>query len=70
MKRMFPYRTRTKPLVDLFNERVSISIISSGADLGLTPTRYQFCYKNGILKVGLEKRKSNGTGKGEKKEGR
>jgi hypothetical protein len=58
-----------KPLVDLFNEKESISIIAQ-VPTSVDPTHHEFCYKNGILKVGLEKRKSNGTGKGEKKEGR
>jgi hypothetical protein len=58
-----------KPLVDLFCEKESISIIAQ-VPTSVDPTHHEFCYKNGILKVGLEKRKSNGTGKGEKKEGR
>ena len=58
-----------KPLVDLFNEKESISIIAQ-VPTSVDPAHHEFCYKNGILKVGLGKRKSNGTGKGEKKEGR
>jgi hypothetical protein len=58
-----------KPLVDLFNDKDSISIIAQ-VPTSVDPTHHEFCYKNGILKVGLEKRKSNGTGKGEKKAGR
>ena len=64
-----PISDGNKPLVDLFNEKESISIIAQ-VPTSVDPTHPEFCYKNGILKVGLEKRKSNGTGKGEKKEGR
>ena len=64
-----PISDGNKPLVDLFNEKESISIIAQ-VPTSVDPTHHEFCYKNGILKVGLEKRKSNGTGKGEKKEGR
>ena len=64
-----PISDGNKPLVDLFNEKDSISIIAQ-VPISVDPTHHEFCYKNGILKVGLEKRKHNGTGKGEKKEGR
>ena len=64
-----PISDGNKPLVDLFNEKESISIIAQ-VPTSVDPTHHEFCYKNGILKVGLGKRKSNGTGKGEKKEGR
>ena len=59
----------SKPLVDLFDEKDSISIIAQ-VPTSVDPAHHEFWFKNGILKVGLEKRKSNGTGKGEKKEGR
>ena len=64
-----PISDGNKPLVDLFNEKESVSIIAQ-VPTSVDPTHHEFCFKNGILKVGLEKRKSNGTGKGEKKEGR
>ena len=64
-----PISDGNKPLVDIFNEKESISIIAQ-VPTSVDPTHHEFCYKNGILKVGLGKRKSNGTGKGEKKEGR
>lgn len=64
-----PMPDGNKPLVDIFNEKDSISIIAQ-VPTSVDPTHIEFCYKNGILKVGLEKRKSNGTGKGEKKGGR
>jgi hypothetical protein len=64
-----PISDGNKPLVDLFNEKESISIIAQ-VPTSVDPTHHEFCFKNGILKVGLGKRKSNGTGKGEKKEGR
>jgi len=58
-----------KPLVDFFNEKENICIIAQ-VPTSVDPAHHEFGYKNGILKVGLEKRKSNGTGKGEKKEGK
>jgi hypothetical protein len=64
-----PIPDGNKPLVDMFNEKGSISIIAQ-VPTSVDPAHVEFWYKNGILKVGLEKRKSNGTGKGEKKEGR
>ena len=64
-----PISDGNKPLVDLFNEKDSISIIAQ-VPTSVDPAHYKFFFKNGILKVGLEKRKSNGTGEGEKKEGR
>jgi HSP20 family molecular chaperone IbpA len=64
-----PISDGNKPLIDLFNEKDSISIIAQ-VPTSVDATHHEFCYKNGILKVGLEKRKSNGTGEGEKKEGR
>jgi len=64
-----PISAGNKPLVDIFNEKDRISIIAQ-VPISVDPTHHEFCYKNGILKVGLEKRKHNGTGKGEKKEGR
>ena len=64
-----PISDGNKPLVDLFNEKESISIIAQ-VPTSVDPTHHEFCFKNGILKVGLEKKRSDGTGKGEKKEGR
>jgi hypothetical protein len=64
-----PVSDGNKPLVDIFNEKESISIIAQMPS-SVDPTYHEFCYKNGILKVGLVKRKINGTGQGEKKEGR
>jgi hypothetical protein len=64
-----PISDGNKPLVDLFNEKDSISIIAQ-VPTSVDPAQHEVLYKNGILKVGLGKRKSNGTGKGEKKEGR
>jgi hypothetical protein len=58
-----------KPLVDLFNEKDRISIIAQ-VPTSVNFTHHEFCYKNGILKIELEKRKSHGTGKGEKKKAR
>ena len=57
------------PLVDIFNEKEGISIIAQ-VPTSVYPTHHELCYKNGLLKVWLEKRKSNGTGKGEKKKAR
>jgi hypothetical protein len=64
-----PVSDGNKPLVDIFNDKDSISIIAQ-VPTSIDPAHYEFCFKNGILKVGLEKRKSHGNGKGEKKEGR
>jgi len=51
-----------KPLVDVFNEKDSVSIVAQ-VPTSVDPTQREVLYKNGILKVRLEKRKSNGTGK-------
>jgi HSP20 family molecular chaperone IbpA len=51
-----------KPLVDLFNEKESISIIAQ-VPTSVDPAQHEVLYKNGILKVRLGKRKSYGTGK-------
>jgi HSP20 family molecular chaperone IbpA len=64
-----PVSDRNKPLVDIFNEKEGISIIAQ-VPSSVDSTHHEFCYKNGILKVGLVKRKINGTGQGEKKKGR
>jgi len=64
-----PISDGNKPLVDIFNEKESISIIAQ-VPSSVDPAHHEFCYKNGILKVELVKRKINGTGQGEKKEGR
>ena len=65
----FPISDERKPLVDIFCEKDSISIIAQ-VPTSVDPTHHEFSYKNGILKVRLGKGKSNGTGKGQKKEGR
>jgi len=57
-----PISAGNKPLVDLFNEKDSLSIIAR-VPTSVDPTHHEFCYKNGILKVRLEKRESYGTGK-------
>jgi HSP20 family molecular chaperone IbpA len=64
-----PISDGNKPLVDIFNEKEGISIIAQ-VPSSVDPTHHEFCYKNGILKVGLVKRKINGTGQREKKKGR
>jgi hypothetical protein len=51
-----------KPLVDLFNNKDSISIIAQ-VPTSVDPAQREVSYKNGVLKVRLGKRKSNGTGK-------
>ncbi len=51
-----------KPLVDVFNEKDGLSIIAQ-VSTSVDPTQHEVLYKNGILKVRLEKRKNNGTGK-------
>jgi len=51
-----------KPLVDVFNEKDSLSIIAQ-VSTSVDPAQHEVLYKNGILKVRLEKRKSDGTGK-------
>lgn len=58
-----------KPLVDFFNEKDSISIIAQ-VPTSVDPAHHEVRYKNGILKIGLEKRKSDGTGKGKNEAGR
>jgi HSP20 family molecular chaperone IbpA len=55
----------TKPLVDMFNEKESISIIAQ-VPASVDPAHLEVCIKNGILKVGLEKRNHCGQGEGEK----
>ena len=65
----FPISAGNKPLVDIFDEKDSISIIAR-VPTSVNPAQREVSYKNGILKVRLGKRKSNGTGKREKKEGR
>ena len=42
------------PLVDLFNEKDSISIIAQ-VPTSVDSAHHEFCYKNGILKISLEK---------------
>ncbi|MGA2670754.1 MAG: hypothetical protein ABSF21_05000 [Dehalococcoidia bacterium] len=64
-----PISDGNKPLVDIFNEKEGISIIAQ-LPTSADPAHHEFCYKNGILKIGLVKRKINGTGQGEKKKGR
>lgn len=57
-----PISAGNKPLVDIFNEKDGISIIAQ-VPTSVDPTQREVMYKNGILKVRLEKRKINGTGK-------
>jgi hypothetical protein len=57
-----PISAGNKPLVDLFNEKDSLSIIAQ-VPTSVDPAQHEVLYKNGILKVRLEKRKSYGTGK-------
>ena len=57
-----PSSAGNKPLVDVFNEKDSVSIVAQ-VPTSVDPTQREVLYKNGILKVRLEKRKSNGTGK-------
>ena len=64
-----PLSNGNKPLVDVFNERDSISIIAQ-VPTSVDPAQHEVLYKNGILKVRLEKRKSNGTGKEKGKRGK
>jgi HSP20 family molecular chaperone IbpA len=52
-----------KPLVDVFNEKDSISIIAQ-VPTSVDPAQHEVLYKNGILKIRLGKGKNNGTGKG------
>jgi HSP20 family molecular chaperone IbpA len=64
-----PISQEKKPLVDIFCEKDSISIIAQ-VPTSVDQSQRQVLYKNGILKVRLGKRKSNGTNKGKKKAGR
>jgi HSP20 family molecular chaperone IbpA len=64
-----PISDEKKPLVDIFCEKDSISIITQ-VPTSVDQSQREVLYKNGILKVRLGKRKSNETDKGEKKEGR
>ena len=57
-----PSSAGNKPLVDIFNEKDSLSIIAQ-VPTSVDPTQGEVSYKNGILKVRLEKRKSDGAGK-------
>ena len=57
-----PSSAGNKPLVDIFNEKDSLSIIAQ-VPTSVDPTQREVSYKNGILKVRLGKRKSNGAGK-------
>ena len=56
-----PMSDGNKPLVDLFNDKESISIIAQ-VPTSVDQSQREILYKNGILKVRLEKRMSNGTG--------
>jgi HSP20 family molecular chaperone IbpA len=59
----FPISAGNKPLVDVFDEKDSLSIIAR-VPTSVDPAQHEVLYKNGILKVRLEKRMSHGTGKG------
>jgi HSP20 family molecular chaperone IbpA len=50
-----PVLAGNKPLVDVFNEKDSISIITQ-VPTSVDPTRREVSYKNGILKVRLGKK--------------
>jgi HSP20 family molecular chaperone IbpA len=49
-----PISAGNKPLVDIFNEKDSISIIAQ-VPTSVDPTQREVSYKNGILKVRLKK---------------
>ena len=66
MKRNVPISAGNKPLVDIFDEKDSISIITQ-VPTSVDQSQHEVLYKNGILKVGLEKRKNNGTDKGKRR---
>jgi len=55
-----PISAGNKPLLDVFNEKESISIIAQ-VPTSVDPAQHEVLYKNGILKVRLEKRMINGT---------
>ena len=57
-----PVPDGNKPLIDLFNEKESFSIIAQ-VPTSVDQSQREVSYKNGILKVRLGKRKNNGTGK-------
>jgi HSP20 family molecular chaperone IbpA len=63
-----PVSDENKPLVDIFCEKESISIIAQ-VPTSVDQTQRKVFYKNGVLKIQLGKRKSNETGKGKKKKG-
>ncbi|MBM3142931.1 MAG: hypothetical protein FJ005_07795 [Chloroflexi bacterium] len=55
-----------KPLVDVFNEKDSITVIAQlPTSVDLADTDIQF--KNGILKVRLRRKENDGRGKGKRK---
>jgi len=56
-----PILAGNKPLLDVFNEKDSLSIIAQ-VPTSVDPAQHEVLYKNGILKVRLGKRMSNGTG--------
>ncbi len=56
-----PSSAGNKPLVDVFNEKDSVSIVAQ-VPTSVDPAQREVLYKNGILKVRLGKRMSNGTG--------
>jgi hypothetical protein len=64
-----PLSDGNKPLVDVFYEKDSISIITQ-VPTSVDQSQREVSYKNGVLKVRLGKRKSNGTGKRDKQERR
>jgi HSP20 family molecular chaperone IbpA len=61
-----PITDGNKPLVDIFLEKDSISIIAQ-VPTSVDQSQREVLYKNGILKVRLGKRKNDGTGTREKK---
>jgi hypothetical protein len=57
-----PIKDKNKPLVDMFREKDSISIIAQ-VPTSVDQSQREVSYKNGILKIRLGIRKNNGTGK-------
>ncbi len=55
-----PISAGNKPLVDIFDEKDRISIIAR-VPTSVDPAQHEVLYKNGIIKVRLGKRMSNGT---------
>jgi HSP20 family molecular chaperone IbpA len=65
----FPVSDKNKPLMDIFYEKESISIMAQ-VPTSIDYSQPEVLYKNGILKIQLGKRKNHETGEGKKKEGK